>query len=528
MNAIFAILLTLLSGANPSLETLMVPGDMIRIDCPRDPKIAGNFTVGEDGLLPLAYGAPLATEGLSTSQLPGKIRSQLSRYFVGTDDIEVTITRKMIRCKAMGHVGAPGWKTIPPNSDLQDLLRLADGMKDGAQMDKLVITNVHLKTPPESFDMTRYLQREAGKAPRALRNGDVVFVPLSPVMGDIQRTLMPYVAPPAEGRRNVVNIIGEIANPGVYEVNGEINIMDLIAMAGGPATPRNSALVLDLENIRVIRQDGRRSVTKTFNMSKYFETGDPTLLVPLRAGDNILIPARKVDVEDKTKVVSVMGAVKNPVTWEISGPTSIVQLLARSGGFAMENGNLLADASRILVVTTDSVSETMVRTWNWREWSDNPGQNSPLMLRANDIVVVPFLSGESKHGISQEATATVLGAVRSPGLVSVGPGTDILQAIALAGGIDMADGDATAILAREVDGKVSRTVFHIRDFFQRDDARRERCQDSCLSPVPRVRPGDRIWIDRKSSREAGFWFELAYKASVSVAVVLSLWAGFQK
>lgn len=514
LNLLLSIAIT---AATPSgIENLLVPGDIVRVDCPRDPKLAGNFTIGEDGFLSLPYGAPLAVEGVPSGQLQAKVRSHLGRYFVGTEDIEVAVVRKMIRCKAIGFVGSPGWKSLPPNSDVQDLLRLAEGMKDGAQMDKLVISNIHLKTPPATFDMTRYLQREAGSSSRPLRNGDVVFVPLSPVMGDIQRTLMPYVAPPAEGRRNVVNVIGEIANPGVYEVNGAVNIMDLIAMAGGPATPRNSALVLDLENIRVIRQEGRRSSTRTFNMSKYFETGDPSLLIQLQAGDNVMVPARKVDVEDKTKVVSVMGAVDRPVSWEISGPTSIVQLLSRSGGFATRDGALLADTRSIRIITTDSVDEPMVRVWDWDAWISDPLESPAPMLRSNDVVVVPFLDSRQSREAAQSATATVLGAVKSPGLVAVGNSTDLLQAIALAGGLEMTDGEARVVLAREVDGRVTRTVFHVRDFFERDNGQ------GPTSPVPQVEPGDRIWVDRKGSRELGFWFELVYKAAVSVAVVLTL------
>lgn len=521
---VFQLLMVLFGTATqtPSLETLLVPGDVLRIDCPRDAKLAGNFTVGEDGFLTLTYGAPLLLEGVPSSQVQAKVRTHLGRYLVGTEDIEVAVVKKFIRCKAMGFVGSPGWKSLPPNADIQDLLRASEGMKDGAQMDKLVITNIHLKAPPESFDMTRYLQRDGGAANRKLRNGDVVFVPLSPVMGDIQRTLMPYVAPPAEGRRNVVNVIGEIANPGVYEVNGQVNIMDLIAMAGGPATPRNSALVLDLENIKVIRQDGRRSSTKTFNMSRYFETGDASLLIQLQAGDNVLVPAKKVDVEDKTKVVSVVGAVEHPVSWEISGPTSIVQVLARSGGFALRDGSVLADSRRIRIVTSDSVVEPTIREWDWNEWIADPAANPPPTLRSNDVVVVPFLDPLESKGAQQATTVTVLGAVRSPGLVPVGSRTDLIQALALAGGLDLVDGEARVVLVREVGGKATRSVFHVRDFFERDPTLSGLSSNPTEYVVPLVVPGDRIWVDRKGSRELAFWLEVFYKIAVSSAVVLSL------
>lgn len=498
----------------------MVPGDVVRLEFPRDTKLSGLYTVGEEGMLAFPLGAPLRIEGIPSSQVVTRVRSHLAPFFVGTEDLEVAIAKKMIRCKAMGNVDVPGWKSLPLGSDIQDLLREAQGMKDGSQMNKVVISNVHLKQAAEGFDMTRYLQSEAGRTPRLLRNGDVVFVPLSPVMGDIQRTLMPYVAPPAEGRRNVVNVIGEIANPGVYEVNGEVNVLDLIAMAGGPTTPRNSALVLDLENIRVIRQEGRRPVTRTFNLSRFFETGDPSLLLPLRAGDNVLVPAKKVDVEDKTRVVSVTGAVGQPVTWELSGPTSIVQILARSGGFARERGELLADPSRILVVSTDSVAEPLVRTWDWNAWEADPAAHPPLVLRPADVVVVPWLDPQGRQDASRRASATVLGAVRSPGLVTVGAETDLLQALALAGGLDMVDGEARAVVVREVDGRTTRTVFQVRDYFVRPEGVREGG-----TQVPRVLPGDRIWVERRRSREWAWWIENGYRAAVTFALAAALWAG---
>lgn len=119
-------------------------------------------------------------------------------------------------------------------------------------------------------------------------------------------------------RSVTVNVIGEVAVPGLYTMPALTTVSSAIYMAGG-LTPIGT-----VRDIKIFR-NGRQIAT--FDLYKYMFSGSTE--GDIRLEDNDLI-----SVSSYGKVVWAAGAVKRPMRYEIIENENIEKLLQYSGGFA--------------------------------------------------------------------------------------------------------------------------------------------------------------------------------------------------
>lgn len=119
-------------------------------------------------------------------------------------------------------------------------------------------------------------------------------------------------------RSVTVNVIGEVAVPGLYTMPALTTVSSAIYMAGG-LTPIGT-----VRDIKIFR-NGREIAT--FDLYKYMFSGSTES--DIRLEDNDLI-----SVSSYGKVVWAAGAVKRPMRYEIIEDENIGDLLKYSGGFA--------------------------------------------------------------------------------------------------------------------------------------------------------------------------------------------------
>jgi polysaccharide export outer membrane protein len=75
-----------------------------------------------------------------------------------------------------------------------------------------------------------------------------------------------------------VNVLGEVKNPGLYDVDPTMSLADVMAMAGGVSADGNS------NKIELLRQ-GEREPVRLTAQSRLADT-------PLRSGDQLRVPQR--------------------------------------------------------------------------------------------------------------------------------------------------------------------------------------------------------------------------------------------
>ena len=139
--------------------------------------------------------------------------------------------------------------------------------------------------------------------------------------------------------------------------------------------------------------------------------------------------------------VSVMGAVQKPGVFELTGPKSVIDLLAIAGGVTERAGNQVhlyrqdADGKR-----QSAVIDLLVLANPSGQIADTKDAALVNMaVQAGDVISVP-----------QAGMFFVDGAVRKPGSYSIGRNYTLTQALATAGGVDpeLADYSAISIYRR--------------------------------------------------------------------------------
>lgn len=489
------------------VNILLVEGDSIHIEYPLDRKISGSYKLGEEGSLHLGIGAAIYLDGLNQVEAIVKVKELVARYYSKTASLKMYVIEKKKRVCVTGQVQSPGFFSMHPDSDIQMLIQAAGGFVDGAKIDELYINNRF----DNSFRKVPYQEWIEKKSDIDIEvfNGDCVFVPRSASMGKIHRHLLGYTPPPDESRRNIINVLGEVAKPGAYEINQRVNVLDMIAMAGGPLIPRNSNIIYDLESIQVIKKEGR---VFTFNLNKYFATGDENLLIEVESGDNILVPSKKVDVEDRTKVVSVLGAVKKPSSYEISKTIPLQQILARAGGFLVDTNVVISKTDSIIVLRNQNAGD-------WRQYTYDFDlllqgyYGDKILLYPDDILFVPYKNDIEISNMKYQNRVTIMGEVVYPGSYGLADSVGLVNLLGIAGGVKQETASGIITIVRVENGNRVRINFNMEGFIHEPSVRNHCRITYCVQDQPMLRPGDVIVIERKSSLYFKEWLDLLWKTA---------------
>ncbi|EGU56711.1 polysaccharide export periplasmic protein [Vibrio nigripulchritudo ATCC 27043] len=113
-----------------------------------------------------------------------------------------------------------------------------------------------------------------------------------------------------------VYIVGESTQPGAYNVNGLTTMTQALVASGG---------IKESGSLRNIQLKRKGAIVATLDLYALLMDGDISSDVRLRAGDTLFIPT-------KSSTVTVDGQVLRPAIYELSGSTSLENVLSLSGG----------------------------------------------------------------------------------------------------------------------------------------------------------------------------------------------------
>ncbi|HXE80456.1 MAG TPA: polysaccharide biosynthesis/export family protein [Vicinamibacterales bacterium] len=128
----------------------------------------------------------------------------------------------------------------------------------------------------------------------------------------------------------------------------------------------------------------------------------------------------------RSRQVFVIGEVRQPGTFYLSGQETLIQILARAGSTTPAAGN------EVLIVRPRQQSKGPVRP---DEVSPNEVIHVDLeRLRSGGLAEPIVLQNGDTIFVTEAETVYVLGQVRNPGRYSIAKGTTVLQVLSLAGG----------------------------------------------------------------------------------------------
>jgi polysaccharide export outer membrane protein len=237
--------------------------------------------------------------------------------------------------------------------------------------------------------------------------------------------------------------VGEPVNPAVEEINRSLNLLaqqsstapsdyqlgpeDFLKITlynvppGESITPRETVVRVSQEGKINLPLVGDLSVAKlsTFELERLLRERYEKYLRNPQIGVQI--------VEHRSQQVSVLGAVQKPGVLQLTGPRTLVDVLAMAGGISPKAGNQVHVISRGPEGRQSEVIDLFAL-------ATNPAMlNRPL--QGGDVVNVP-----------EAGTFFVDGAVGRPGSYPLTHTYTLTQAIAVAGGLDAVLSDNSGIL----------------------------------------------------------------------------------
>jgi protein involved in polysaccharide export with SLBB domain len=208
----------------------------------------------------------------------------------------------------------------------------------------------------------------------------------------------------AYSRSITVNIVGEVFKPGSFKIPALNTAFNALIAAGGPTD------IGTLRNVQ-LRRNGK--VIKTFDVYAYLQN-------PGSEDDFFLQDNDYLVVGTIGKLVSIAGAVKRPMTYELLPTEQLSHLFKYAGGF--QPNALAANTQvqryidknqRLLPVNWDSLSKL----------------NADFNLKAGDAVVVGVVNEDLENQVE------IKGPVYFPGVFPLVSGERVLDLIQKAGGL---------------------------------------------------------------------------------------------
>ncbi len=210
------------------------------------------------------------------------------------------------------------------------------------------------------------------------------------------------VVPP----RQSVAVTGQVARPGLYQSDGALGIVDLIAQAGGTTAAAATKVIIG------DRDGGSREVDLAEVMAN---PGSAANALPENVS-TVIVPAARNDVV-------VVGEVARPgVHAPTAMPLRLSAAIAAAGGVTGS-----ADTAQVLVTSADgrlTVVDASVALGIRPVGNDAVAANVDPEITAGATVVVP----------ARHAQVLVLGEVDQPGTYTFADGDTVVDAIGLAGG----------------------------------------------------------------------------------------------
>ena len=385
------------SLAAGAAEYTLGVGDVLRITVWGHADLATEVAIRPDGYLTFPLVGDLWAVDKTPRQISSELQNMLAEFIVNPQVTVIVSQFRTLHVQVLGEVKESGYYQLKAGARLADVLALAGGPTATADLSSVTVTRYVLDEGGQEHsrvlqvDVNQFLQGGDLAANPLLESGDMIYVP------------------PA-GR---AAIFGEVRQPASYSLGQGLDILELLAAAGGALD------TADLERVVVTSQGEEGPLERIVNVQELLSgRGRPTALRP---NDVVFVP--------KKQQVMVLGAVQNPGVYPLHSEATLLEIIARAGG-VLPTG----DPSAIAITRRGAGQELIVAdlqpALSGRTGGDNP------TVDPDDVIFVP-------EGYQN---ALVLGAVRSPGSFAVREQWRILDLLAEAGGTTERAGDELTLL----------------------------------------------------------------------------------
>ncbi len=263
-----------LLGSEDLLEiTVWGYGDLTRV-----------VPVRPDGQISVPLAGTVPAAGRSVERLTQDLTRAFAKYIINPQvTVSVREFRK-IRISMLGQVARPGTYTLPPGARILDAISIASGVTDNAALPQARLVRASGETRTVSLDSL--LLRQDMSQNLVVEPGDTLLIP--------------------EDTTNKYYVVGDVKNPGMYPIKGDVTVLQALAAAGGPvlhgtSTSRTAHIVRHVDPSQgpvtaSVHRDGEQAIANgngvmiTKDLGKMYQ-GDLRQNETLRPGDVMVVPA---------------------------------------------------------------------------------------------------------------------------------------------------------------------------------------------------------------------------------------------
>ena len=248
------------------------PGDALEVSVWRHPDLDRTVIVRTNGMVTFPPVGDMMAAGRTPTELARDITQRLRDFTRETTQVTVSMAQFNSRAVYLtGQVTAPGRYSFERIPDILQLLSQAGGPLPSADL-----ANVSIIRPaaggPEVIrvDISAYMRGQATALLPALQPGDTLEIP-------------PLAAAGGMTGPGLVYIMGEVNAPGAYSSAEGLDIVQLLALAGG-TTPEAR-----LEEVAVVMGGDGSHVVASIDVERILRNGtpDPFYMGP---GDRVYVP----------------------------------------------------------------------------------------------------------------------------------------------------------------------------------------------------------------------------------------------
>ncbi|MGF1563551.1 MAG: SLBB domain-containing protein [Geminicoccaceae bacterium] len=447
-------------------ETTLAAGDRVLIDLPGETEFEDPFAIDATGRLLLPEIGEVNVSGLSLPEAEARLRDALGVAFRSAQQMELRLVERRLLVRVLGYVEEPGLVDIARGETVQVAISQAGGVRLGAQLDRLQLRR---GDEVQSFDYKRYLETGDPRALPELNSLDIIFVPASPLLGNVQVAIDASTfegSGDADDAGQAVSVFGEVVRPGVYSYRDGMSLLDAILRAGGVTR------YAGVEQIRIIT-GGEPS---PFNLKDYLDSGDLSLMPMIAAGTTIFVPNESANVAAGARTVYVMGEVNSPGAYDLSPEANMLDVFANAGG-----PTRYADPRNIRVLRAGGGTLPFDLT-RFAEGDANI-DNLPV-INPGDAIFVPEAAQDDANSwltVPPSRAIYIIGAINRPGRYEWSDEMSFLDLLAQAGGpTPTADVGSIEVASPDSDGRFITQSFDLDDF---------RTGGANLASLPRLRAG---------------------------------------
>ncbi|MUL17162.1 SLBB domain-containing protein [Aliivibrio fischeri] len=445
-------------------------GDIISIMLPGEDSLNKGFQVDKQGRLILPEIGPISVVGKTEAQMVSTVKLNLKTILQDLTNLQVFISKRQLIVNIQGYVKQPGEYTLSDGDSVQLALYAAGGLRSGAQLNRLQLRRSNKVT---TFNYKAFLDSGDQALLPTLQSLDTLFIPASPMVGNIEQEFDPaklsQAGDAADGKK-AIKVFGEVNSPGTFSYKDGSNLVDVLMRAGGVTR------YAGVEQIRVIS----KNQPALFNLKRYLDTGDSSLLPPLEVGSTIFVPKQEEEIKSGSNMVYVMGEVAKPGAFEGKKGATFMDILANAGG-----PTRFAESRQIRVIKANGA----VINFDLSGYTEGTNYQRPPAIAAGDAIFVPEktdMNEKSWLKIAPSRAVRVLGEVQHPGRIEWSDEMSFLDLLAHVGGPTLR-GDTTRIeiVTPDASGKNHVYTFNLDSFISKGKP------DSAL---PTIRAGATIRV----------------------------------